>query len=165
MKLISHRGNIDGKTLLENQPSYIDDAIELGYDVEVDIWYIGDRVYLGHDLAQYQIDIHWLENRKSKLWIHCKNLNSLSVFSMYEAPFKYFWHQNDEYALTSNFYTISYPGKEPHKKTIMAMPESVDIYYDKNKKRLTEKGKKSLTTAYGVLTDIPLFFNTIRNEL
>jgi len=52
--LISHRGNIDGKTLLENQPSYIDDAIDLGYDVEIDIWYIGDKLYLGHDLALIQ---------------------------------------------------------------------------------------------------------------
>ena len=31
--LISHRGNIDGITKYENQPSYIDDAIQLGYDV------------------------------------------------------------------------------------------------------------------------------------
>jgi hypothetical protein len=46
MHLISHRGNIDGISKLENQPTYIDSAIELGYDVEVDIWYIGGKIYL-----------------------------------------------------------------------------------------------------------------------
>ena len=73
MHLISHRGNIDGISKLENQPDYIDSAIELGYDVEVDIWYIGGKIYLGHDLGQYQIDINWLNERSDKLWIHCKN--------------------------------------------------------------------------------------------
>ena len=34
MILISHRGNINGKNLnIENHPSYIDKAIEAGYDV------------------------------------------------------------------------------------------------------------------------------------
>ena len=56
--LISHRGNIDGVNKnFENQPNYIDDAIRAGYDVEVDIWYIDDKLYLGHDTADYQVDI------------------------------------------------------------------------------------------------------------
>ena len=38
MKYISHRGNINGKDLmLENSPKYIDRALKLGYDVEIDI--------------------------------------------------------------------------------------------------------------------------------
>ena len=37
MILISHRGNIDGKIVeRENHPEYIDEAIALGYDVEID---------------------------------------------------------------------------------------------------------------------------------
>ena len=40
MKLIAHRGNIDGaKPLDENNPEYIDTAISKGYDVEVDVYY------------------------------------------------------------------------------------------------------------------------------
>ena len=39
MILISHRGNINGRQPnLENLPEYIDSALELGYDVEIDIW-------------------------------------------------------------------------------------------------------------------------------
>jgi hypothetical protein len=122
MKLISHRGNIDGKTLLENQPSYIDDAIELGYDVEVDIWYIGDRLYLGHDLAQYQIDIHWLENRKSKLWIHCKNHPALEL--MYQTDLHYFWHDEDDVTITSKGIIWAHPKIKPLEKSIAVLPEN-----------------------------------------
>jgi hypothetical protein len=47
MIYISHRGNIDGKKPhLENSPSYIDEAIELGYDVEVDLWFVDDKFML-----------------------------------------------------------------------------------------------------------------------
>lgn len=122
MKLISHRGNIDGKTLLENQPSYIDDAIELGYDVEIDIWYIGDRLYLGHDLAQYQIDIHWLENRKSKLWIHCKNHPALEL--MCETDLHYFWHDEDDVTITSKGIIWAHPKIRPLEKSIAVLPEN-----------------------------------------
>jgi len=41
MLLISHRGNIDGKQLnRENHPDYIEEALNLKFDVEVDVWYI-----------------------------------------------------------------------------------------------------------------------------
>ena len=50
MILISHRGNILGrKKQLENNPNYIDNALKLGYDVEVDVWSIDKQFYLGHD--------------------------------------------------------------------------------------------------------------------
>ena len=50
MRLISHRGNINGRIReLENLPDYIDAAINLGYDVEVDLWLEGEKFYLGHD--------------------------------------------------------------------------------------------------------------------
>ena len=39
MRLISHRGNVDGKyPQYENLPEYVDKAIDLGYDCEVDLW-------------------------------------------------------------------------------------------------------------------------------
>ena len=40
MKLIAHRGNIDGPNPeRENSPEYIEEALKAGYDVEVDVWY------------------------------------------------------------------------------------------------------------------------------
>ena len=65
MKLISHRGNINGENIeLENTPDYIDEAISLGYDVEIDIWKDEDGFYLGHDEPTYPINLEWLVERK-----------------------------------------------------------------------------------------------------
>ena len=40
MRLISHRGNINGvNPKLENTKEYVDLAIDKGYSVEIDVWY------------------------------------------------------------------------------------------------------------------------------
>lgn len=126
MILISHRGNIDGKTERENHPSYIDEAIEAGYDVEIDIWAIEGTFHLGHDEPQYGITQHWLNERKDKLWIHCKNTEAVEWFNELESvgsDFNYFWHQEDDVTLTSMNFIWAYPGKQPIRKSIAVMPE------------------------------------------
>jgi hypothetical protein len=76
--LISHRGNLNGKIVeRENHPDYIDEAINLGYDVEIDIWVVDGYIFLGHDYPDYKIDIGWLTDRLDKLWIHCKNIEAI----------------------------------------------------------------------------------------
>ena len=88
MKLISHRGNIRGKnTERENQPRYIDEAIEAGYEVEIDIWEIDGKLYLGHDSPLYDVDFDWLSEIRKKIWIHCKNHNALLYFNELELRF------------------------------------------------------------------------------
>ena len=50
MILIAHKGNIFGPQLeCENKPRYIENAIKLGYDVEIDVWSDGVQFRLGHD--------------------------------------------------------------------------------------------------------------------
>ena len=50
LSIISHRGNLRGpKPEEENNPSYIDKAIEEYYEVEVDIRYTEGSFYLGHN--------------------------------------------------------------------------------------------------------------------
>ena len=39
MKLIAHRGNIDGPSDDQNDPDYIDNALSLGYDAEICLLY------------------------------------------------------------------------------------------------------------------------------
>ena len=57
MILIAHRGNINGPNEnLENDPKYIVQAVDKGFDVEVDIWYTSDGLFLGHDNPQYKIE-------------------------------------------------------------------------------------------------------------
>ena len=76
MIYISHRGNItEIKPELENSPEYVTAAVKLGFDVEVDVWSIKDRLYLGHDEPQYEINLKFLQN--DKFWCHAKNLPAL----------------------------------------------------------------------------------------
>jgi hypothetical protein len=122
MYLISHRGNINGKIEeSENRPDYIDDAIRLGYDVEIDIWVKNDILYLGHDEPQYEIPLEWLFHRKKKLWVHCKNVDAMEY--IYDTDLNYFWHDVDTMTLTSKGYIWAYPGKQPIKYSIAVMPE------------------------------------------
>jgi len=65
MKLIAHRGNIDGpNSSQENRPEYIEAAIAKGYDVEIDIRYdtFNKILYLGHDESQYPTSCFGLES-------------------------------------------------------------------------------------------------------
>ena len=128
MILIAHRGNIDGRSEShENEPSYIDLALSKGYDVEIDVWYIDKQLYLGHDKAQYGVDFRWFRDRITKLWIHCKNIESVIYFSECGYDFNYFWHENDTITLTSTNKIWAFPGKQPIKNSIAVMPE---IYND-----------------------------------
>ena len=127
MILISHRGNLDGRVVeKENHPNYIDEAINAGFDVEIDIWHNDGVLYLGHDSIQYQIDSIWLKNRIEYLWIHCKNIDAIEWFNEYGSDFNYFWHQEDTVTLTSKNYIWAYPGKQPIERSIAVMPELYD---------------------------------------
>lgn len=124
MKLISHRGNINGRfESYENEPTYIDNAITEGYDVEVDIWLIDKQLYLGHDKPQYGVDLKWLSDRFSKLWIHCKNVEAVLYFKECVNDVNYFWHESDLLTLTSKNYIWAYPGKQPILGSIAVLPE------------------------------------------
>ena len=70
---ISHRGNVSGKNIdRENTVSFIEEAIEQGFDVEIDICkWDGSKFYLGHDVPAESIDVKWLKSRP--LWVHAKD--------------------------------------------------------------------------------------------
>ena len=122
MILISHRGNLNGPNeVRENSPYYIMEAIDEGYDVEVDLWWVDGKVYLGHDEPQYEVSDEWLGERIDKLWIHCKNIESLNWIR--NTSLHYFWHEQDTLTLTSKNYMWVYPGKQPIIGSIAVMPE------------------------------------------
>ena len=125
MFFIAHRGNMFGPNPeKENEPNYIMDAIKNGFDVEVDIWFryncsVSNGIfYLGHDRPQYPIDNSFIEEIKTNTWFHCKNLNALNRISEFE-NINYFWHQNDDFTLTSNGYIWTYPGKLVSERCIL----------------------------------------------
>ncbi len=120
MILISHRGNIEGPNeVRENSPYYVMEAMAMGYDVEVDVWYSQDSFWLGHDAPLYKTDYKFLINEK--LWCHAKNVEALIEMKKY--AIHYFWHENDTVTLTSKNYIWAHVGKQPIKNSIAVMPE------------------------------------------
>lgn len=117
---IAHRGNISGPNAkYENNPDYIKEAIESGYDVEVDVWSYENELFLGHDIAEYKIDLDFLNNEK--FWCHCKNIDALK--KLLEENIRCFFHDKDDATLTSDGYIWTYPGKLLTNKSICVMPE------------------------------------------
>ena len=121
---ISHRGNIDGRIInVENSPSYIEQALSHGYDVEIDVWLVGKSFYLGHDEPQYEFPFELMQNHYSKLWFHCKNMDALSKLNELDpvgSKLNYFMHESDLGVLTSRNYIWS---TELFDKGILVMPE------------------------------------------
>ncbi len=122
MILISHRGNLEGKKgNLENHPDYIEEAKKKGFDVEIDVWFIKNNFFLGHDEPQFKVDSKFLEDHK--LWCHSKNSDALRELSKLNCH--YFWHNTDDYTITSKGFIWIYPGKPILKNGICVMPEKI----------------------------------------
>ena len=123
MIFISHRGNTTGPDKKsENSPEYINHALGLGYNVEIDVWLIDQQFYLGHDDAQYPVDLEFLKNKR--LWCHAKNYEALLY--MKKEGIHCFWHEQDKVTLTTEGFIWTYPGNQPLKDSIAVMPERND---------------------------------------
>lgn len=140
MKVISHRGNLNGSNpLTENSISAINIALHKNFDVEIDVWFKNGKWYLGHDKPTYQINKSFLEN--DKLWCHAKNLDALNLM-LKNKKIHCFWHQNDDFALTSKNYIWTYPNKKTVNNSIIVLIK---------KQKITKK-------IFGICTDYPLLY-------
>jgi len=55
-KYISHRANLYKKELKrENKFKYINEVISQGFDCEIDLWLIENKLFLGHDSPDTEI--------------------------------------------------------------------------------------------------------------
>lgn len=136
MKLIAHRGNIAGPDKRkENMPSYITKALDAGYDVEIDVWNRSGYWFLGHDGPTWKVQVDFL--KAPGLWCHAKNLEALQ--SMIQYGIHCFWHEEDDFTLTSEGYIWTYPGKPLGPKSIYVMPEKNDF--------------KDMQGCYGICSD------------
>jgi hypothetical protein len=101
MRLISHRGNTMGPDpSRENNPQYIQAAIDKGYDVEVDARLLQGGIFLGHDRPDYQVDLPWLVARKDRLWIHTKNFQAIDFLIPHDL--RVFYHQHERHVVIGN---------------------------------------------------------------
>ncbi len=119
IKLISHRGNLNGQEpQYENTILKIDHVLSKGYDVEIDVWKLPDEdcFGLGHDkpISNQSVPLWFLEN--PKLWVHCKNQEAwqLLVQNPYEELMKdyqepiYTWFVNHSNKKFWNFDGLNY---------------------------------------------------------
>tara|TARA_B110000483_G_scaffold198842_1_gene238237 strand:+ start:183 stop:614 length:432 start_codon:yes stop_codon:yes gene_type:complete len=123
MYLISHRGNLNGaESENENNPKYLIIAINKGFNVEVDVRFEKEKFYLGHDFSQYEVNKDFLLNEN--IWCHAKTHEALLALDKINAH--YFWHQEDDYTITSKGFFWTFPGKELLKKSICVLPEKAN---------------------------------------
>ena len=121
MYFISHRGNLTGpEKKSENNPSYIEYALDKGFHVEIDVWFKEKKFYLGHDDPIYEVNIDFLN--KKNIWAHAKNIDALN--ELVKLNIHCFWHQSDDVVLTSKGYLWTFPGKFLTSNSIEVMPEA-----------------------------------------
>lgn len=146
---IAHRGNIGGRIEeKENHPDYILRAMDLGYDVEIDVWLIEGVLFLGHDKPQYAIEYSFLDD--PRLWIHCKNVGAMEILS--SNPSLNLFAHKDDIAITTKGWLWTAPGYVLTSRSIAVMPELVQDW--------------DTGIAYGVCTDHPLVYGlTHKNPL
>ena len=151
MRIIAHRANLNGPSKdKENTIDQIYKSIEYGVDVEIDVRIINQKILLGHDESKETISLEKLLKLSNYLWIHCKNIDALEYFKKNNLNnvFNYFWHQEDNYTLTSKGYIWSYPGSTLSPNSINVLPEwSNEI----NKLKFLKTDE-----VYGICTDYPL---------
>ncbi len=142
-RIISHRGNLDGPNPGgENAPFQLVATISAGFDVEVDIWVEDDKFFLGHDNPLHEVDSSYIRDISKYAWFHCKNLGALDRFTRELPEYRYFWHQADDYTITSNGYIWTYPGNPATENSIIVDLEMSDI-------------EKYGSVPYGICTDYP----------
>lgn len=121
----------------ENSEEYITEAINLGYYVEIDLWFSDNKFFLGHDGPVYETSIDFLNS--DKLFVHCKNGQALLKMLSYNLCCEFFWHQHDDYILTSKNNIWVEPGKPLLENSICCLPE--------------QGYKGDLKSCYGICSD------------
>ena len=139
MLYIAHRGNTVKKDpSRENSPEYITEALNKGYDVEIDVWLIQGKFFLGHDGPTFYVDEEFVCQKH--LWVHTKNIDALNYLPL---KANCFFHDTDDVVLTSHLYLWTYPGKPLASNSIAVLPELVnDIKIS------------TLRKAYGICSDL-----------
>ena len=126
-RFICHRGNLERKELAkENNPDILDTRIADGYDVELDVWYKNNELFLGHDNPEYPITFEWLM-QSSKKYIHTKDASTLEYLLLRCGKEGYnpniFYHTGEHYSLTTRNHIIVLPGQEILEGSVNMMPE------------------------------------------
>lgn len=140
MKIIAHRGNINGRQpARENTHDYIIESMSQ-FDVEIDIWLKKSELYLGHDKPEEKTNLDFLLKYSNKLWIHCKNIEALDFLKNFDL--NCFGHDFDRFVLTSKGFIFTYPKSKQSKWSVL-----VDLNGDSEAENID---------CFGICTDYPI---------
>ncbi len=129
MFLISHRGNTTGTDpYIENKPDVLTNLSNSGFHVEIDVWLINNELFLGHDEPKYKVSLEFLKNEN--FWCHAKNLDALQY--MLDNNVHCFWHQTDDFTITSEGFIWTFPKKPVTKNSVIVChtKEETEYYYN-----------------------------------
>ena len=122
MIFIAHRGNFRGPNpTRENRMDHILGALDKGYHVEIDVWYENKQWWLGHDKPTYKTGTSIFQN--PSVWCHAKNTDALNEFKKLKRV-HYFWHDKDDYTLTSSGIVWCRVGSPLIKDSVCVLPEN-----------------------------------------
>lgn len=168
MKIISHRGNLNGPNQkTENTVDAIEKALQSGFCIEFDIWYFANRFWLGHDSPEsvFSIDtlVRWSNMYSDKnLYVHCKNIWALEEMTkLQKSNIIPFFHDADQCILLRDniiwvhpkaIYGVDELGRS---KCIAVVSKCKTAKYDFDL-------DISFETWYGICTDYPI---DVRNSL
>ena len=148
--IISHRCNTNGPSEKENTIKELLKCVYSGFLVEIDVWIIDKKIFMGHDNPVEEIDINFLLKYSDKLFIHCKNIESLCYLKQFK-KLCVFGHSNDEFVLTSHLDVFCRVGVIK-RDCICVMPELSNEKFSKGE----------LKSCKHILTDYP---NRYKNEI
>jgi len=146
--IICHRGNLNGPSPeTENTIESIHQCFEKKFDVEIDVWKIDDKLFLGHDGPMNEITNEFLYEHRNQLWIHCKNIEAAEYCCHHNL--RWFGHDVDDYvSVFKSPFIWRHPNSlsKINKKCILVMPE------------LSRLSIEDIKNCYGVCTDYPYHY-------
>ncbi len=167
MIVIAHRGLMQGPNdQTENSPEAIEQAINAGFMVEVDIntlaftgWTIdtessaaGEKhdFVIGHEGGcYYPVTLDYVIDIAPYTYFHCKDLTVLNHLLHLRCVPYLFFHDKDAGVMTTDGKIWTYPGQPVYKNSIAVLPENwnPDISLEANLNATKE------LDCYGICTD------------
>jgi hypothetical protein len=121
--IISHRGNLNGpKPKLENDPASVIGTLDRGLLCEIDVWYIKNKWYLGHDYPKYPVKWNFFISHETNIICHAKNTAALE--KLLDRGFHVFMHKSDPMVLTSLGWVVCmHYAAWPKDRAVVMFPE------------------------------------------
>ena len=159
-RIIAHRGNLNGwNGARENTFDYIKEALDAGFDVEVDVLELKDMFTLvtGHDFKSDEFPLtDLIDIDIDRVWFHCKNLEVFLEMRKRTMAINYFFHDTDEATLTRYGDIWLYP-----KEKIIVADKTVNVLPERHWGSVLTTfnplfAKEPIEKAYAFCTDFPI---------